>query len=163
MANFKHGGKHTRLYTIYLDMKKRCYYAGYNQSQYYGARGIGICEEWRTDFVAFRSWAIANGYSDGLSIDRIDTNKGYEPSNCRWATPREQARNRRNNILIKTDGRTICLMEWCQTHGVKYSTMLHRLKNGWTQEEATSRPVRARKCINSGAYITSETRIAQSV
>lgn len=90
-----HGKSNTKLYNVWRGMKKRCYCQENENFKYYGGRGITICEEWRDNFEAFYTWAISNGYADNLSIDRIDVNGNYEPSNCRWATVAEQNRNKR--------------------------------------------------------------------
>ena len=89
-----HGYKHSRLYRIWQAMKTRCSRPSYSCYHRYGGRGICVCEEWKRSFVAFKDWALANGYSDNLSIDRINNNGNYEPANCRWATLVEQARNK---------------------------------------------------------------------
>lgn len=90
-----HGGHGTRLYGIWNGMKSRCYNPKSNSWKYYGARGIAVCDEWRLSFVAFRDWALANGYEDGLSIERDKNDLGYEPGNCRWIPLFAQSRNRR--------------------------------------------------------------------
>lgn len=82
----KHGGYGTRLYQIWRDMLKRCYNAKCKCFKWYGEKGITVCEEWRTEYANFRDWAIANGYADGLTIDRINPSKNYEPLNCQWIT-----------------------------------------------------------------------------
>ena len=97
VANMTHGLKGTRLYRIWIDMKGRCYNPKATCHKDYGGRGITVCDEWKDNFQAFYDWAMPNGYRDDLSIDRIDVNGNYEPSNCRWATASEQQKNKRKN------------------------------------------------------------------
>ena len=99
-SRFRHGDaerhKDCRLYRIWQGIKRRCGNPAASNYQYYGARGITVCPEWRESYTAFRDWALANGYQEGLSIDRIDVNGNYCPENCRWITMAEQQRNKRN-------------------------------------------------------------------
>ena len=105
--NTKHGHNKNRtpdrIYRIWIGMKSRCHNPNDTGFQYYGARGITVCDEWKNDFESFHDWAMSHGYSDELSIDRIDVNGNYEPSNCRWITMKEQQRNKRK--AVRTDVR----------------------------------------------------------
>lgn len=94
------GMSHTRIYHIWYGMKQRCYNPKSPKYKNWGGRGITLCDEWKDDFFAFRDWAIANGYREDLTIDRINVNGNYEPSNCRWATLQEQGSNKRTPLEI---------------------------------------------------------------
>ena len=138
----KHGKKNTRLYSIWCCMKSRCYNHKNTEYKNYGGRGIVVCEKWKNSFAAFYEWAIVNGYSDGLTIDRIDTNGNYEPSNCRWATNKEQANNRRTNNLITYNGETHTITEWAEKLGFKRITLANRINvYGWSVEKALTTPI----------------------
>lgn len=127
----------TRLYYIWSHMKQRCYNENETNYHKYGARGIKVCGEWLDDFMAFRKWALSNGYRDDLTLDRIDFNGNYEPSNCRWATYIQQANNTRKNHLLTFNGETHTLTEWSRIVKIKRPTIERRInKYGWSVEEA---------------------------
>ena len=131
-----HGKTKTRLYHIWVHMKERCYNPKNESYHLYGKRGIAICDEWLSDFMNFYKWSMAHGYSDELSIDRIDNNKGYYPDNCRWTTMKIQANNTRSNHLITYQNETKTLTQWAEQLGIKSNTLLYRLRRGWTVERA---------------------------
>lgn len=97
-AHTTHGSSHSRLYRIWQGMRRRCYDPNNNRFERYGGRGITVCKEWNESFASFQSWALSNGYKDSLSIDRVNNDGSYEPANCRWATPKEQANNRGGTV-----------------------------------------------------------------
>ena len=135
---YKHGGcvgeKPTRLYVIWRDMKSRCSDTKNIGYSLYGGRGISVCDEWRNNFETFRNWAQENGYRDDLSIDRIDVDGNYEPANCKWATNKEQQRNKRTTVNITVHGKTKSLGEWAESLGVSYGALLHRRHRGTLQK-----------------------------
>jgi hypothetical protein len=101
-----------------------------------------MCEEWTKDFQAFYDWAMANGYREGLTIDRIDNNGNYEPPNCRWVTWRSQQNNRRNNHLIEFNGQVHTMAEWAVRCGIPYQTLARRVNvYGWSVERALTEKV----------------------
>lgn len=133
-----------RLHNIWALMKYRCNTKSSPDYPLYGARGIIVCPEWTDSFAAFRDWAFASGYRDDLTIDRKDTNGNYCPENCRWATAKEQALNRRDNVFIEIDGEKKAVTEWAKEYGIDPSTIYHRLKNGWDPENAVKMPSQRR-------------------
>lgn len=141
-ANYgTHKESKTRLWRIWDDMKTRCNNPNARNYKNYGQRGIKICPEW-SDFSEFRSWAYNNGYSDGLSIDRIDVDKDYCPGNCRWATMKEQGNNKRNNNYLTFNGETKTIMQWSEEKHMLWATLKGRLKAGWSIEAALNTPVK---------------------
>lgn len=116
-----------RIRSIWNDMKSRCYNSNVAIYPHYGGRGIEVCEEWKNSFREFEKWAVSNGYDDSLTIDRIDANKGYEPSNCRWATKQQQNRNKRNSIKVTIGDTTFDLADWADITGISYQTLYRRV------------------------------------
>jgi hypothetical protein len=123
----QHGGTKTKLYGVWHRIRQSCLDKNHVSYKNYGGRGISFCAEW-DEFTSFRDWALSSGYAEGLSIDRIDNNGNYTPENCRWATFKQQARNKRNNILI-ADGKDILIAsDYAARKGIPLSTVLYRLK-----------------------------------
>lgn len=133
---YKYGKKvNKRLNKIFNHMVDRCYNPTNISYSTYGKKGITICDDWLYDRNSFFKWAFENGYKDTLSIDRIDGEKGYSPSNCRWTTPKQQARNISTNRPIKIGNNTKLLCEWAEEYNLYPSTILKRIKNGKKGEE----------------------------
>ena len=130
-----HGFCGTKIYKRWEDMKARC--LNHNNKHYkdYGGRGITICQEWLSDFMNFYNWAINNGYSDSLSIDRIDVNGNYEPSNCRWVTMKNQMRNTRLTHYIEYNGEKHCVSEWLEILGITNRSVANKLYAGYPLEK----------------------------
>ena len=137
-----HGLRSHRLYTTWEHMKQRCYNKNNKDYKNYGARGIIVCDEWLDDFMIFYNWAISNGYDDELTIDRIDVNGDYEPSNCRWATQEEQNNNKRSHHKLTYNGETLTLAQWAKRINISYDTLERRInKHKWSVEKALTTPV----------------------
>lgn len=136
--NTTHGDTNTKLYSIWCAMKTRCTNQNTEAYKDYGGRGICICDEWLNNYESFKTWALNNGYEQGLSIDRIDNDKGYEPQNCRWVTSVAQANNRRSNRLITYNGETHNVTEWASILNKNPKTIFNRLYSGWDVDKALS-------------------------
>ena len=136
----RHKQTYNRLYSEHHSMIQRCYYTKNKSYPRYGGRGVVVCDEWRKDKQAFFDWALANGYKDNLTIDRIDNSKGYSPDNCRWVTKRQQANNRRSNHLITANGETHTVSEWADITGIKVCTINSRIHDGWDEVKAVTTP-----------------------
>lgn len=133
----------SKLYKIWNAMKCRCYTVSSGAYFKYGAKGIRMCDEWKNDFMAFYNWALANGYSDELTIDRIDYRGNYEPSNCRWADIRTQANNKSNVRKYEYNGELHTMTEWSEIMNINYGALWERLNVlGWSIEKALTTPVR---------------------
>ena len=136
--NRRHGETNTRLHKTWQNMRNRCRNKNSKDYPDYGGRGIKVCDDWINSYESFRDWAVVSGYSDGLSIDRIDVNGDYCPENCRWVTQKEQSRNTRRNIHVEKDGFSGCLLDYCVLNDLNYHTVISRLNLGWPIEEAIS-------------------------
>lgn len=140
-SHTKHGKSKTKLYRKYMSILRRCYDKNDKGYARYGGRGIDVCDEWKNDFQAFYDWAYSNGY-DPLkngrywSIDRIDNDKGYSPSNCRFVTAKEQMRNRDITKLYDYKGKTYSASEFADMFGITNKSYVYsRLKKGQSLEE----------------------------
>ena len=132
----EHGLSKSRLHRIWSAMKDRCSNPKNMGYKNYTARGISVCDEWKNSFIAFKEWALANGYKDNLTIDRIDNNGNYEPSNCRWATRNQQARNTSRTLKISFNGKTQCAVDWAKEVGISAETIRDRIQRmKWSVEK----------------------------
>lgn len=137
-----HGMSSSRIFYIWGGMLNRCNNPNDYHYKWYGGRGISVCPEWMQSFESFYEWSITNGYSEGMSIDRIDNNGNYEPSNCRWITHHEQMYNTRRNVMLTHEGKTMCAKEWSKITGIKDGTICYRKKKlGWSDEKTLTTPV----------------------
>jgi hypothetical protein len=120
-----------RIKAILNGMKTRCNNPNAKDYKNYGGRGVQVCSEWSNDTSSFVKWSLENGYTDELTIDRIDVNGNYEPSNCRWITMKEQSNNRTTSRFVTINGVTKTMQEWSDESGVPKNTILQRIKMGW--------------------------------
>lgn len=133
-----HGGKGTRLYDCWRHMRYRCTNKNNQAYPMYGGRGIQVCQEWM-NFEEFQKWAIENGYSDNLTLDRIDVNGNYGPSNCRWANAVTQMNNRRSTPRYTLGEKSLTISQWSRETGIPRSTILNRMKRGMSFEDAIAK------------------------
>lgn len=136
----KHGGRRTREYAIWLLMRDRCNNGNNPKYAYYGGRGIAVCPRW-DDFSAFLA-DMGSRPTPAHTLDRVDTNGDYSPANCRWATRKEQSRNRGITKRYERNGETKSLGEWAELVGKPYMVVYKRLWRGWTLEDALTKPIK---------------------
>lgn len=138
------------LYSAWKNMNYRCFNPEHERFKDYGGRGLTVAQEW-LDFETFYVWAIENGHEEGLSLERMDNNKGYNPSNCTWKTIEEQNRNRRNVHEITIDGVTKNAEDWCRALNLNPNTFRTRYNTyGWDIIKSLTTPVRKRGSTTSG-------------
>lgn len=140
------------LYRVYYDMKRRCYNEQCFSYQWYGAKGISICDEWlgNNGFRTFEQWAYNNGYSKGLTIDRIDTYGNYEPLNCRWVSMKIQQNNKTTTKYITYKNTTLPLAYWAEYLDIPYETLYARLSTGWSVKRAFETSNENKKYVCNG-------------
>lgn len=141
--NKTHGDSGSKLYVVWQSMRRRCYDPNASDYENYGGRGIKVCEYFE-DYSNFREWALENGYDPSAkkwtcTLDRIDTDGDYEPSNCRWVDAIAQQNNKRNNVRVTYNGTTKTVSEWERTIGAKKGFVRDRLERGWSVEEALTK------------------------
>lgn len=141
MNRYDENGEYTRLGRIYHNMKTRCTNPNYDKYQYYGGKGIKICDEWMDSWYAFCDWAEENGYRDDLTLDRINPNGDYCPSNCRWVSIKEQANNRSSNHMITYNGKTQSIQKWADETGIPSSCLDQRILAGWHVDKIFTEPI----------------------
>jgi len=139
------GEKIRPIYQTWRAILQRCENPNASNYKNYGFRGIKVCDEWHK-LIPFCDWALANGWKKGLQLDRIDNDGNYEPCNCRWATPQENNRNKRNNRMITFAGKTQCIAAWSDDTGIERHTLWARINRCcWPIERALTEPVKRRK------------------
>lgn len=136
-----HNETKTRLYILWGAMKERCYTPSCTAYRTYGAKGIRVCKEWLESYEAFRNWALSHGYTDNLTLDRIDFNGDYCPENCRWVTMKEQQNNKRSNRFIEYQGLSLTTAQWAEKFGMTRGCLFRRLERGLPIEKALTDPV----------------------
>lgn len=136
----KHGLSHTRIYKIWRNMRSRCENPNATKYHLYGGKGIKVCEVWAQDFTEFYEWSMRNGYQEHLTIDRIDGNDDYKPSNCRWVDFKTQSNNTSSTRYLTYNGLTLPLSQWADKVGLKHKTLSERIRRGWSVERALTTP-----------------------
>ena len=132
----KHGDSNTHLHNVWRAMLRRCSDKRQDDYCYYGGKGVSVCDEWRDDYIAFKEWSLQNGYSEELTIDRIDVDRDYSPDNCRWVSMKVQCNNRTSNRKYVVDGRELTIAEISEIYRIPYSRLYMRLRNGWPIDKA---------------------------
>lgn len=146
--SYKHGfaarGKRSNLYRRWQHMIQRCHNENDTDFYKYGARGIYVCDEWRKDYFVFAT-DMGPPPGRGYTIGRVDNDGPYSKANCRWETAAQQQNNRRNTVFLTIKGQTMALSAWCELAGIGSKTVLYRLKQGMSHEEAVFKPTNRKR------------------
>ena len=145
--NYKDGRKGTRLYSIYRNIMTRCYNSNTTNYKRYGGRGITMCDEWKDNFQTFYDWAMSTGYDPkaeygACTIERKNVNGDYEPSNCVWATSKQQANNTTTNHVLEWNGEKLTMSQWSDKTGIDACVISDRIGRGWDVEKTLTTPVK---------------------
>lgn len=140
--NKSHGMSKTVLYSRWLGIKKRCKCEKTNSFENYGGKGVRVCKEWEESFESFMKWALANGFEEKLTIDRIDPNGDYCPENCRWITIKDQENNRSNNVYYEYNGECLTIPQLAEKYGINKRTLFWRINSkNMSIKEAIETPI----------------------
>lgn len=152
MRNYKHGDARSRLFKVWCNMRRRCYEPSNKRWMQYGGKGVKVCDEWQGEhgYENFKKWAIESGYDVtaeyfACTIDRIDVDGDYEPSNCRWVDMKTQCRNRTSNVHIRYKGIDKIAVEWSELFGVRSELFCNRIRCGWTDDMTIETPIKGRE------------------
>lgn len=163
MKRQRHGESKTKLYKAWSAMKQRCESKNPHKYKSYGSKNISVCSEWKHDFLAFKEWAMKNGYDEHLTLDRIDVDGDYCPGNCRWVTFKKQQNNRSTSKWIEHEGEKRTVAEWCEIKGVSQGTAWYRLQKGMTFDEVFNPITDKRKPVLAISTVTGEEMYFDSV
>lgn len=130
-----------KLYGVYKTMINRCYRKNATSYEIYGGRGIKVCDEWLDSFDTFCTWALHNGYKQGLTLDRVDVNGNYQPQNCRFVDRKTQGRNRRGNRIATINGVSRTASEWAEIAGIDSDLIYYRLNHNWPEDKLLIKPL----------------------
>ena len=138
--NTKHGLSRHPDFQVWVDMNKRCHGSNPDFTKNYRDRGISVCEQWRNNPAQF--FRDMGPRPQGMSLERVDNSKGYEPSNCVWATMKAQQNNKRTNIFLEFNGKRMTIAQWAEHLGIAKQTLTTRIRAGWSVEAALTEPIR---------------------
>jgi hypothetical protein len=138
ISNIAQGHSRERIYVTWKGMHQRCCNPDHDKYKWYGEKGITICDEWH-DFIVFREWAFKNGYTDNLTIDRINPDDNYNSNNCQWVDMKYQANNRTNNRIIEYEGKEYSVAQFADMLTVPYHTVRNQMRLGWSIEKIVNR------------------------